>query len=168
MVLPVIVCVLPSALVTLTFLVAPSAGGLDLRPADDVIDLVLLEQVLDAVGHLVRDAAAALHHLGEIEADLTLDRQAVVLDVTEELLVLGALEQRLGRDAAPVEAGAAGAFHLDAHHFFPELGRADRSDITRRAATDDNEIVVHKAKQRSTGFVPENRGTLTELPNSPN
>ena len=53
-------------------------------------------------------------------------------------------EQRLGRDAAPVQAGAAGAVGFDAGDFFTELGGADGGDVAGRAATDDNEIVGHK------------------------
>ena len=73
-----------------------------------------------------------------------MDGEAVVADVAEELFDLRALEEGLGRDATPVEAGAAGAFHLDADDFFPKLGRANGPDITGRAATNDDEIVVHK------------------------
>ncbi len=119
--------------------------GLNLRLADDVIDLLAFEKILDALGHRVGNRAAAPHDLRKIEFHFAGKFEAVIGHVPQELLDLGALEQRLGRDAAPVEAGAPGAFHFDTHHFFAELGRADRPDITRRAAANHNEVVVHKA-----------------------
>jgi len=138
-----------------------------LRLADGVIDFLALEKILDALGHGIGHRAAAAHDLGEIEFDLALQGKAVVAEMPDEMLDLRALEQRLGRDAAPVEAGAPGAFHFDAHHFFPELGRANRPDITRRAAANDNEIVVHKASYPNTSFVPEKAANTLQRENWP-
>jgi hypothetical protein len=61
--------------------------------------------------------------------------------VGECLVELGVLEKSLGGDASPVQAGAASAIRLNTSYLFPELGRADCSDISSRATTNDNEIV---------------------------
>jgi hypothetical protein len=55
--------------------------------------------------------------------------------------VLARVEQRLARDAADVEAGAAerGALFHE-RDLEPELRRAKSADITARAGADDNEV----------------------------
>jgi hypothetical protein len=60
------------------------------------------------------------------------------------LVEFGVAEERFGRDATPVEAGATGAFHFDAGHFFAELSGADRADISGGSSADHDEIVCHK------------------------
>ena len=55
------------------------------------------------------------------------------------------VQQRLGRDAADVEAGAAmGLALFDDGGLQAELGGADGADIAAGAGADDNEIVGHK------------------------
>ena len=56
---------------------------------------------------------------------------------------LGVAQEALGGDAAPVQAGAAGAVAFDDGDFLAELRGADGSDVPGRAAADDDEIVVH-------------------------
>ena len=56
-------------------------------------------------------------------------------------------QEGLGGDAAPVEAGAAGAVRFDASDGFSELGGADGGDVAGWAATDDNEIVGHGSNE---------------------
>jgi hypothetical protein len=116
------------------------AGDGHLGAADEVIDLVLAKEKLDALGHLPGDAARAVHDLGEIETDL-LCRDAERFGLLQRAVKLGALEQRLGRNAAPVQAGAAGALELDARDFLAELTGANGTRIARRATADDDEIV---------------------------
>ena len=56
------------------------------------------------------------------------------------------VQQRLGRDAADIEAGAAErAALLDAGHLEPELGRLDRGHVAARPAADDHQIVPRLA-----------------------
>ncbi len=59
---------------------------------------------------------------------------------------LGGMQQRLGRDAADVEARAAicGAL-LDDRHFHAELRRADGAHIAARPAADDDQIIAGPA-----------------------
>jgi hypothetical protein len=82
------------------------AALLELGLALDDLDLVLLHQEGDARGHGLGYAARAVDDLGEVERGL-LDRQAVAAQVRQLLVDLAGLQQRLGRDAAPVEADAA-------------------------------------------------------------
>ena len=64
--------------------------------------------------------------------------------VTGLLEHLGGVQQRLRRDAADVEAGAAeGGALLDHRDLHAELRRADGADIAARAGADDDEIVSH-------------------------
>src|SRR6476619_771420 len=55
---------------------------------------------------------------------------------------LGGAEQRLGRDAAPVEADAAKLLALHDRDLEPELRGADRGNIAAGARTEDDEIVA--------------------------
>ena len=53
------------------------------------------------------------------------------------------VQQRLGWDAAHVQAGAAeGVAAFDARHFHTQLGAADGADITAWAGTDNNDIIA--------------------------
>src|SRR6185312_5514383 len=49
-------------------------------------------------------------------------------------------QQRLGRDAAPVEADAAEVFALHESGFHAELRRADGGDVAARAAAQHDEV----------------------------
>ena len=65
----------------------------------------------------------------------------------------GGVEQRLRRDAADVEAGAAEASSLFRHgDFHPELRGADRADIAAGAGADDDEIVLAMEPLFTLGF----------------
>ena len=78
------------------------------------------------------------------------------------------VEQRLGRDAADVEAGAAERLAaLGAGGLEPKLRSADRGDIAARAGADhqDVEIVIsHFSCSREVGFRPREYGTSAALP----
>jgi hypothetical protein len=82
--------------------------GSDERAATvEEADLVLLEQVQDAVVVLFHDGFLAAHHLGHV--DLQIGQADAVLGkvVAGVLEVLARLQQRLRRDAAHVRASAA-------------------------------------------------------------
>ena len=53
----------------------------------------------------------------------------------------GRAQQRLGRDAAPVEADAAEQLALDDRGLEAELRRADRGDIAAGPGAEDDEVV---------------------------
>ena len=118
-------------------------------------DLVLLHQVRDALIELLCDGAAARHDLGDVEAGL--DRFETVgvgmLDLVEDL---GRAQQRLGRDAAPVEADAAKVLALDDRGLEAELGRADRGHIAARPGAEHDDVV--RFSHCSTSFAATSRG----------
>ena len=100
------------------------AGRVDCRLAPDHGDLVLLHQEADAVIEALGDGARALHHGGRIVGDLA-RREPVILGVLQVMENLRRAQQRLGRDAAPVEADAAEIFALDDRGLEAELRGAD-------------------------------------------
>ena len=108
------------------------AGRVDRRLAPDHRDLVLLHQEADAVIEAFCDRARALHHGARIVSDLA-RRQPVILGVLQVVKNFRRAQQRLGRDAAPVQADAAQIFALDDGGLKSELRRADRADIAARA-----------------------------------
>ena len=118
-------------------------GLLDLRATDEIIDLVGAEEVLDSLCHRVGDAAAPLHDRREIVIDLPLQRKAVVAQVADKLFYFRAFEQRLGRDAAPVQARTARPLDLHTGDFFAKLHRADRTDVAGRPAANNDEVILH-------------------------
>jgi hypothetical protein len=137
----------------------------ELAVAGQQRDLVLLEQALDAACELGDDVVLALDHCRHVDLD-ALRRDAVHLEAVLRFFVkLGGAQQRLGRNAADVEAGAAEAdfalrvvvgFRLDAGRRQAQLRRADRSHITAGAGADYYDIklfVCHVAilKRRAGG-----------------
>ena len=87
------------------------------------------------------DLAAALVRRAEGHRGVALDAELVLL-VREHVGELGVAEQRLGRDAADVEADPAPVLLLDDGHGLAELGRADRRDVTTGAGTKDENVEV--------------------------
>ena len=108
-----------------------------LRPRD----LVLPEQELDALRVLPDDVVLPLEHRREIERQLS-DADAVRRRrVSSKLVMLRRRQQRLGRNAADVDARAAERLvHLDANGGQPELRGTNGGDITARAAADDDDV----------------------------
>ena len=109
--------------------------------AFDVVDLVLFEEELDPAGEASGDPARASDDFRPIVAEIV-EGQAkggrIVLELVIEVRIF---EEGLGRNASPVEAGAAGTFHFNTGHFFSKLTGADGRDITAGASSDNDEIV---------------------------
>src|SRR3546814_12625534 len=103
-------------------------------------DCVLIHQEGDALAQLLRDAAAALHHRVDVGADLRRD-EAIIDRMLHIMIDFGRAQQRLGRDAAPVEANAAKILALDDCGLEAHLLRADRSTLARGAGAGVDEIV---------------------------
>jgi hypothetical protein len=99
-------------------------------------DLVLAHQEIEALDVLRDDAVLPLQHLGPVERGLGQAFNAVLrrmLDVFEDL---GVEEQRLGRDAAPVKAGAAQfVLALDERNLEAMLPGANRRRVSGRPPT---------------------------------
>src|SRR6185312_15424077 len=115
----------------------------DAAGADDGIDLVLLEQEFDALDVAVDRLLLEGQHLLQIEfrrgnADAHF-RESMSRLVEQ----FGGMQQRLRRDAADVEAGAAeGRALLDHRGLETKLRRANGADIAAGAGADDDEIVL--------------------------
>ncbi len=109
------------------------------RSPFDHFDLVLAHEVGDAVGQPVGDFAAALDHARKIEADIV-GGQPELGGAPHRCVKLGGAQQRLGRDAAPIQADAAEMLALDDRGFQAELRGADGGDITAGASADDCQI----------------------------
>ncbi len=134
-----------------------TAGTL-LEPAEalEPLDLVLLEQPLDAAGERADDAVLARQQLLQIELDRPY-ADAVVAEAMLRLLeVLARLQQRLRGDAADIEAGAAKRQlargrgpALDARGAQAQLRRADGSDIAARSTPDDDDVEVSHSRAPS-------------------
>ena len=68
--------------------------------------------------------------------------EAVVLRVADVLDEGGGFEQRLGRDAAAMEARPADLVLVDEGDLQAELGRPERGGVAARARAEDDEIEV--------------------------
>jgi hypothetical protein len=126
-----------------------SVGHFDLALAGetpgafDPVNLVLLEQQLDAAGQAFDDLVLARLHLTHVDADRRLaDREPPLLPVLRDLQRVCMLEERLGRNAAPIEAGAAKhRCTLDDRRAQAELRGADRRHVAARPGTNHYDVV---------------------------
>jgi hypothetical protein len=104
-------------------------------------DLVLLHQEVDALDPAVRDLTAAIEGRSEIEGRLPADTEGFRF-LGEDMGQLRIAQQRLGRDAAHVQAHATPVFLLDDRCSQAELSGADRGDVTAGTSTENDDIVV--------------------------
>ncbi|MCY1441296.1 hypothetical protein D9M71_576050 [compost metagenome] len=111
----------------------------DLRPALHHGDAMLLQQRGDAGGQAVDDAVLPFHGALDVDARrLHADAQCRVAGELAGLeIFLGGVDQRLGGDAADVQAGAAQGGTLHQHGADAELAGADGGDVAAGAAADD-------------------------------
>src|SRR4051794_32835796 len=93
----------------------------------------------DPVGQLLRDGARAGHDLLRIVADL-LRREAELVEIVQQMMDLRGAQQRLGRDAAPIEADAAEMLALYEPRLHPELRRPYRRDIAAGSPADHHKV----------------------------
>ena len=122
-----------------------AAAARQTRAALDPVDLVLLEQELDAFGETLDDLVLAGLHAGHVDRRAlrgVAERDAPLLRVLHDLERVRVLEQRLRGDAAPIEARAAERrLALDHGHVQAELGGADRGDVAAGARADNQDVV---------------------------
>ena len=111
------------------------------RRAVDHLDLVLAHQIGDAVRQPLGHFAAALDHARKIEADIV-GGEPELGGAPHRCVKLGGAQQRLGRDAAPVEADAAEMLALDDRDLHAELGRGWRRH-SRRAQRRPDRMCVY-------------------------
>ena len=127
------------------------AGRGDAADAVHGIDLVLLEQEGDAFDVAVDARVLELHHGGKVELRRADVDAHLVEHVAGLFIELGGMQQRLRRNAADVEAGAAeGVILLDHRNLHAELRCADGADIAAGPGADDDEVIGHDASHLSS------------------
>ena len=95
--------------------------------------------MFDPAFHLFGHAARAFDHGGKIIVDL-IRRQTEIFGTVHQVEHFGRAQQRLGGDAAPVQADAAEVLPVDHRDLQAELGTTDRGDIAARPRTDHDQI----------------------------
>ena len=113
-----------------------------LAEAGNHLHIVLLEQVLHTLAHLLGHPAAALHHGFEVGLHFAFHLQAVLGGVRHVFEHLCGFQQGFGRNASPVEADAAQFGALHHGHFHIELTSADGCHIAARAASDNDKVEI--------------------------
>ncbi len=117
-------------------------GAEQLADAGFALDFVFAEEVVDSAAEFIGDAAAAGDEFGEVDGEVGVG-DAVLAGAGAELADESAVvEQGLGGDAAPVQAGAAEGFALDAEDALFELPGADGGGVTRGAAANYDDVVL--------------------------
>jgi hypothetical protein len=115
-------------------------GGGDQRAgALDDLDLAALDQAGEALVQPLDDLALVgvdARHVDLVEAAV----DAELLGLLDDLDGLGRVQQRLGRDAAAVQAGAADLVLLDHDDALAELGVAQRGRVAAAAPSEDDEV----------------------------
>ena len=124
-------------------------------------DLVLLHQELDAADVLVDHGVAALGQRAVVEADALVAGQAELGALLGHAMKeVGGLEQRLRRDAAAVEAGAAEPVALDEADREAELRGADGAHVAHAAAEDEQVESLLFGHQSPGGWFSSSRRPL--------
>ncbi len=129
------------------------------------VDLVLLHQELDALGVFGDDLVLAVEHLGVIQARIfALD--ALFGGVHEVLPQVGGVEQRLGGDAADVQASSAqlGIF-FNNRGLQAVLAGADRRGVATRTTPNHNQVISHFIFQDNIRGSPDLGPVLEHQPN---
>jgi hypothetical protein len=94
----------------------------------------------NALIKLLGHPARAFHHRVNVGSDI-LSGEAVILGMLHIVENLRRAQQRLGRDAAPVEANPAEVFTLDNGDFQAKLRGTDRRDISAGSGAEDDEVI---------------------------
>nr|AAS20052.1 hypothetical protein [Paenarthrobacter aurescens] len=120
-------------------------GAVDTSPALESFHLVLAKQEFHALGQRFDAVGLLLHHLHQVERRRDLNTQGTELTTGSGLVEFGRMQQRLGRHATDVQAGATEGFAaLHTGHLEPQLAGTNRRVVTARAgANDDHVIAVH-------------------------
>ncbi len=113
-----------------------------LAVAADGFHLVLLHQEVETLGVLGHDLRLALLDGGPIQLARVHAFDAEFFCFFQVVPKLGVEEQRLGRDAAHVQAGAAEhVVFFDEGGFQAVLAGADGSGVASRTAADDGDVI---------------------------
>src|SRR5208282_222435 len=112
-------------------------------------DLVFPEQIEHAARELVGGLARARDHALEVDAHFAGLDSVLLAGAANRLHRLGRVEQRLRRDASPVQTHAARPIALDDRNLHLELAGADRCDVAAGPGTDHGQIVLDGGHFRS-------------------
>ncbi len=129
----------------------------ELAVAVDLGDLVLLHQEVHAGDAAFGDLAAAVERHAVVEGGLAADAERLGF-LGEDVGELGVAQQRLRRDAADIEAHPAPVLGFDDGGVQPELGGADRRDVSAGAGSENDDVIVgHAAYPSATTTAEESR-----------
>jgi len=103
--------------------------------------LVLAEEEADALDQTVGDLPAPLLCGGVVELQIVEAEAEILALIRQDAGQFGIAQQRLGGNAAPVEAYPAKVLALHARHRLAELSRPDRRDIAARPTANYYDIV---------------------------
>ncbi len=118
------------------------AGRGDTAGAMEGVDLVLLEQELDALGVALDTLILEVQHRFQVELRLADADAHLAEGVSGFLEQFGGVQQCLRRNAADIETRAAeGGPFFDHRGFQAQLRRANGADIAAGAGADNDEIV---------------------------
>ncbi len=125
-------------------------GADEAAVALDERDVAALDEALQALVEAADDTVAVLVDLGHVDAlegGPHAERVALLGAVGD----LGGVEQRLGRDAPAVQAGAAELVLVDEDHGHAELRRAQGAGVAAAAATEDDQVCLGHCRLLPTG-----------------
>ncbi len=118
----------------------------------DPRDLVLVDERLESGPHPLDDRVPPGRHRRVVDDGLAGERQPVVLGVTHAIGEGGQFEERLGRDAATVQAGAPDLVLVDECDLQAQLGGAERRGIATGAGAEHHQIeVIGRADGHGSG-----------------
>ena len=117
------------------------------------LNLILLHQELEALGVLGHDLRLAILNRGPVQLARVHALDAKFLGVFEVVPEFGVEQQRLGRNAAHVQAGAAEeSVFFDECGFQALLAGANGGGVSGRSAADDGDVI--------NGFRQSNRSSV--------
>ena len=113
----------------------------DRRPALDVVDLAELRHLAGAAGQLLDDAVLVVAELVDVDLGLA-ELDAPLLGVLRFVEDLGDVQQRLRRNAAAVQAHAAGVLLVvDERDLHAEVGGVEGGRVAAGAGANDCDVV---------------------------
>ncbi len=116
------------------------------RRAHVHVDGVLLHQEADALHQPVGHLAAALDRRGVIELEAADLEAELLAALAQGVGHVGIPEQRLGRDAADVQAHAAQPLPVDDSRLLAELCGPDGTHVAARSGADHDDVVVRHSR----------------------
>jgi hypothetical protein len=132
----------------------------------DEIDAVCLEERSDPAGELLDDLVLPDLHGRRVDSDavhLNADlgsRCRLFVEVRHR-------NQRLGRNAAPIEANAAHFRLFDAHGFLAELRQPDSANVTAWTPSEDDRVVGMFRHGSTSLLLPPNRRAYDSVGKNP-